>query len=59
MKSTSSKSSKYTNEAFVPIKSITNGMIILDDNYIKSKDIFKKELLIDLNVAYAEYIHQS
>ena len=31
MQSKSSKS-KYTNEAFVPIKSITNGMIILDDN---------------------------
>ncbi len=31
MKSTSSKS-KYTNDNFVPIKSITNGMIILDDN---------------------------
>ena len=31
MKSTNSKS-KYTNESFVPVKSITNGMIILDDN---------------------------
>ena len=31
MKSTNSKS-KYTNEVFVPIKSITNGMIILDNN---------------------------
>ena len=31
MKSTSSKS-KYTNESFVPIKNITNGMIILEDN---------------------------
>lgn len=31
MKSTKSKS-KYTDEAFVPVKSITNGMIILDNN---------------------------
>lgn len=31
MQSKNSKS-KYTNESFVPIKSITNGMIILDDN---------------------------
>ena len=31
MKSTSSKS-KYTNESFVPIKNITNVMIILEDN---------------------------
>lgn len=31
MKSANSKS-KYTNESFVPIKSITNGMIILDNN---------------------------
>lgn len=31
MKSTKSKS-KYTDESFVPVKSITNGMIILDNN---------------------------
>ena len=31
MKSTAQKS-KYTNESFVPVKSITNGMIILDNN---------------------------
>lgn len=31
MKSANTKS-KYTNEVFVPIKSITNGMIILDNN---------------------------
>jgi len=31
MKSTTQKS-KYTNESFVPVKSITNGMIILDNN---------------------------
>ncbi len=31
MKSENTKS-KYTNEVFVPIKSITNGMIILDNN---------------------------
>ena len=29
---TKNQKSKYTNEAFVPVKSITNGMIILDNN---------------------------
>ena len=33
--------------------------IILDDNYIKSKDIFSIEIPIDLNVAYGEYQNQS
>ena len=35
------------------------GDIILDDNYIKSKDIFSIEIPIDLNVAYGEYQNQS
>lgn len=33
--------------------------IVLDDNYIKSKDIFSIEIPIDLNVAYKEYQNQS
>ena len=33
--------------------------IILDDNYIKSKDIFSIEIPIYLNVAYGEYQNQS
>lgn len=30
-----------------------------NDNYIKSKDIFRKELPIDLNIAYSGYNYQS
>lgn len=33
--------------------------IVLDDNYIKSANIFSIELPVDLNIAYAEYIYQS
>lgn len=33
--------------------------IVLNDNYIKSNKIFSIDIPIDLNVAYAEYIHQS
>lgn len=33
--------------------------IIIDCNYIKSNDIFKIKMPIDLNVAYAEYHYQS
>lgn len=33
--------------------------VILDNNYIKSKDIFSIEIPIDLNVAYGEYQNQS
>lgn len=33
--------------------------VILDTNYIKSKDIFSIEIPIDLNVAYGEYQNQS
>ena len=32
VKSKKKNRSKYTNDSFVPIKSITNGMIILDNN---------------------------
>lgn len=33
--------------------------VILDDNYIKAKDIFSIEIPIDLNIAYGEYQNQS
>lgn len=41
------------------IKTESYNTILLDDNYIKSSDIFKKELPIDLNIAYSEFQHQS
>lgn len=41
------------------IKTESYSKILIDDNYIKSKDIFNIEMPIDLNVAYAEYINQS
>ena len=33
--------------------------IVLDNNYIKANDIIKLQMPIDLNIAYAEYQHQS
>lgn len=33
--------------------------VILNDNYIKAKDIFSIEIPIDLNIAYGEYQNQS
>lgn len=41
------------------IKTESYNTIILDSNYIKVKDISSLEMPIDLNIAYAEYIHQS
>lgn len=41
------------------IKTESYSKLIIDDNYIKSSDIFKVEMPIDLNVAYAEYLNQS
>lgn len=41
------------------IKTESYNTILLDDNYIKSSDIFKKELPIDLKIAYSEFQHQS
>ena len=41
------------------IKTESYSKILIDNNYIKSKDIFNIEMPIDLNVAYAEYINQS
>ncbi len=41
------------------IKTESYSKILIDNNYIKSKDIFKMKMPIDLNIAYAEYINQS
>lgn len=41
------------------IKTESYSKILIDNNYIKSKDIFDIQIPIDLNVAYAEYINQS
>ena len=39
--------SKYTNDHFVPVKSIVNGMIILDNNYyITGVKIMPKNIFI-------------
>lgn len=41
------------------IKTESYSKLLIDHHYIKSKDILKIEMPIDLNVAYAEYINQS
>lgn len=41
------------------IKTESYSKILIDSNYIKSNDIFKVNMPINLNVAYAEYINQS
>ena len=41
------------------IKTESYSKILIDKNYIKSKDIFNIKMPIDLNVDYAEYINQS
>ena len=41
------------------IKTESYSKLLIDNNYIKSRDIFKIEIPIDLNVAYAEYLNQS
>lgn len=41
------------------IKTESYNTIILDNNYIKANDIVKLQIPIDLNIAYAEYQHQS
>lgn len=40
------------------IKTESYSSIIIDDNYIKSKDIFSIEMPIDLGIAYSEYNYQ-
>lgn len=41
------------------IKTESYNRIVLDNNYIKAKDIVKLEMPINLDIAYAEYKHQS
>jgi len=41
------------------VKTEAYNTIILDNNYIKVKDISRLEMPIDLNAAYGEYNHQS
>ena len=41
------------------IKTKSYNTIVLDNNYIKANDIVKLQIPIDLNIAYAEYQHQS
>lgn len=41
------------------IKTESYSKILIDNNYIKSNDIFKVKMPIGLNIAYAEYINQS
>lgn len=41
------------------IKTESYNTIVLDNNYIKSNDIVKLQMPIDLNIAYTEYQHQS
>ena len=41
------------------IKTESHSKLLINDNYIKSNDIFNIEMPIDLNIAYAEYLNQS
>ena len=41
------------------LKTESYSNIVVNNNYIKSTDIFKVNFPIDLNVAYAEYKNQS
>lgn len=41
------------------IKTESYSKLLIDNNYIKSCDIFKIQMPIDLNIAYAEYLNQS
>lgn len=41
------------------IKTESYNTIVLDNNYIRANDIVKLKIPIDLNIAYAEYQHQS
>ena len=41
------------------IKTESYSKLLTDNNYIKSKNIFKIKMPIDLSVAYAEYFNQS
>lgn len=41
------------------IKNESYSRIVLDNNYIKLKDIVKLHMSIDINIAYSKYQHQS
>lgn len=41
------------------MKTESYNIIVFDNNYTKANDIVKLQLPIDLNIAYAEYLHQS
>lgn len=41
------------------IKTESYSQLLINDNYIKSNDISKIEMPVDLNIAYAEYLNQS
>ena len=41
------------------IKTESYSNLLINNNYIKFIDIFKIEMPINLNVAYAEYLNQS
>ena len=40
------------------IKTESYNTIVLNNNYIKSNDIVKLQMPIDINIAYAEYANQ-
>ncbi len=40
-------------------KTTSYSNLLIDDNYINTKDILHIKMPIDLNVAYAEYVNQS
>lgn len=41
------------------IKSESYSKILVENNYIKSNDVFKVKMPIDLNIAYDKYLNQS
>ena len=41
------------------IKTESYSQLLINDNYIKSNDISKIEMPVDINIAYAEYLNQS
>ena len=41
------------------IKTESYSQLLINDNYIKSNDILKIEMPVDINIAYAEYLNQS
>lgn len=41
------------------IKTESYSQLLINDNYIKSNDILKIEMPVDLNIAYVEYLNQS